>query len=340
MTPARAAAARRPLGPVPAAYPVSLLVRLLLGALAVLALTATATTPLPAFGQSSAAELRETDEPLEINAEDGIEWNRNDKTYVARGNARAASGDVEVLADVLTAHYREREQAAESEEGDSLFSQGGGSEIYLLEATGNVRINSPEGSVYGDKGQYKLEEKIFVMTGDDLRLISKEDVVTARDSLEYWEDQQKAVARGKAHATHEDKQIKADVLTANFAEDAAGDLEVRRIDAEGNVEIITAKEYARGREGVYYVDRELATLEGDVKITQGENQLDGDYAEVDMATGISRLLGAPPGSKEKPKQVKALVLPRASKKSEENAAGENAGGENAGDAAPADGGSQ
>src|SRR3546814_11258910 len=57
----------------------------------------------------------------------------------------------------------------------------------------------------------------------------------------------------------------------------------------------------------------MATLEGEVKITQGENQLVGNYAEVDMATGISRLLGAPPGSAQQPTQVKALVLPRATK---------------------------
>src|SRR5690606_28247575 len=187
----------------------------------------------------SVDRLRESDQPLEINAEQGIEWNRNERTYIARGNARASSGDVEVLADELTAYYRE---PAEGEQGSA--------EIFLLEATGNVRINSPEGSVYGDKGQYKLEEEVFIMTGGDLRLVSKEDVVTARDSLEYWEGQRKAVARGKAHATHEDKQIKADVLTANFQENAAsGDMEVHRIDAVGNVEIMTAKEYARGREG-------------------------------------------------------------------------------------------
>lgn len=258
----------------------------------------------PAFGQSI-ENLRKSDQPLEINANDGIEWNRNDKTYIARGNARAASGDVEVLADVLTAYYREPD---EGEEGET--------EIFLLEATGNVRINSPEGSVYGDKGRYKLDEQIFVMTGSDLRLVSKNDVVTARDSLEYWEGQRKAVARGQAHATHEDKQIKADVLTANFREDTEGDLAVYRIDAVGNVEILTAKEYARGHKGVYFVDEERAELEGEVKITQGENQLDGNYAEVNMATGISKLLGARPGSAEQPSQVKALVLPRASKDKE------------------------
>jgi lipopolysaccharide export system protein LptA len=296
-----------------AGLPVALLAAggLLLAGLAV------ALSPAPSWGQSAAADLRESDEPLEINAEQGIEWNRNEKTYVARGNARAASGEVEVLADVLTAYYRERGDS--NDKNDSLFSQGGDSEIYLLEARGNVRINSPEGTVFGDKGQYKLAEKVFVMTGRDLKLISKDDVVTARDSLEYWEGEQKAVARGKAHATHEDKQIKADVLTANFKENAQGDLEVHRIDAVGNVEIMTQKEYARGREGVYHVDRELATLEGDVKITQGENQLNGDYAEVNMATGISRLLGGPPGSAAPAKPVTAIVLPRATKEQKESA---------------------
>src|SRR3989337_886786 len=106
---------------------------------------------LPGVGAAQSVDrLRESDQPLEINADDGIEWNRNDKTYIARGNARAASGDVEVLADMLTAYYRE---PAEGEQGST--------EIYLLEAIGNVRINSPEGSVYGDKGQYKLDEQVF-----------------------------------------------------------------------------------------------------------------------------------------------------------------------------------
>src|SRR3546814_19828938 len=77
-----------------------------------LALPLAGTLPLTGLSPSGAhaqsvERLRESDQPLEINANDGIEWNRNDKTYIARGNARAASGDVEVLADVLTAHYRD-----------------------------------------------------------------------------------------------------------------------------------------------------------------------------------------------------------------------------------------
>lgn len=265
---------------------------------AALALVLGLAMPLPAGGQAL-GNIQESDEPLEINAEEGIEWNRNDKTYVARGNARAASGDIEVLAEVLTAYYRE------SEDGDS--------EIFMIEADGDVRISSPEGTVYGDKGQYKLDEQVFIMTGEDLRLEGEKDRLTARDSLEYWEAKQQAVARGNANAYHEDKQIRADVLTANFVENAESEMEVRRIDAQGNVEIRTQTEFVTGNEGVYYVDRELATLSGGVKITQDKNQLNGEFAEVNLATGVSTLKGAKPGSKAQT-PVTAIVMPKSKPK--------------------------
>ncbi len=35
--------------------------------------------------------------PLEINADNGIEWRRDQKVYVASGNARAARGDIDLL---------------------------------------------------------------------------------------------------------------------------------------------------------------------------------------------------------------------------------------------------
>src|SRR3546814_19183702 len=125
-------------------------------------------------------------------------------------------------------------------------------------------------------------------------MVSKDDVVTARDSLEYWEGERKAVARGAAQATHEDKQIKADVLTAIFEEDAQGELAVHRLDAVGNVEILTAEEYASGRQGTYFVEQEMAPLAGEVKLPQGEHQLDRPYAQLNMAPAIPRLQRPPP----------------------------------------------
>ena len=238
--------------------------------------------------------LDESDAPLEINADEGIEWRRDSNQYVARGNARAAQGDLEVYADVLTAHYR--------------AGADGGNEIYQIDAEGNVRILSPGEAVYGDQGRYEVDRGRMVLVGDNLRLETAQDLITARDTLEYWEREQYAVARGNATAVREDKRLRADALVAHLARDADNKLAVDRVDGKGNVQISTPTEYVRGNSGVYYVNQELATLTGAVKITRGENQLNGEYAEVNLRTGVSKLLGAPPGSTTS-SRVRGLLMP-------------------------------
>ncbi len=227
--------------------------------------------------------------PLEINADQGIEWRRNQNTYVASGNARATRGDLELFADVLTAHYRD---AAD-----------GSTEIYKITANGNVRIVSPSEQAEGDRGAYDVDNGVVVLLGDNLRLTTPEEVITARDSLEYWEQKQMAVARGEALATREDRRISADVLAAHFQPGVDETRELQRIEAYGNVEVETDQDFASGDRGTYFVDKELATLQGTVKITRGRNQMNGDYAEVDMATGVSRLMSSGSG-------VKSMILPK------------------------------
>lgn len=250
-----------------------------------------------AHGQALSG-LQSGNEPLEINADEGIEWRRNEQVYVARGNAVAARGDITVYADEMTAHYRKTDKSS--------------TDIDRIDVVGNVRIVSPSETVYGDRGAYDVINGVLVLVGKDLRLIGEQDTITARDSLEYWENKQMAVARGDAEAIREDKRIKADVLTAHFEPGANDSQELKRIEAFGNVRITTAEEYARGNHGIYYVDRELASLNGDVKITREDNQLNGQYAEVNLKTGISRLLPGPPGqtAKDGGQRVHGLLVPK------------------------------
>ncbi len=239
--------------------------------------------------------LQSGDGPLEINADDGIEWRRDSQQYIARGNARAAQGDLEVFADVLTAYYRS------GAEGDN--------EIYQIDLLGNVRIASPGETVYGEVGRYDLDQAVMVLRGNNLKIVTAQDTVTARDSLEYWEELQVAVARGNAVAQRGNERIRADSLTAHLREDAQGRMEMRRIDAVGGVEIATPSEFITGNKAVYYVQRRFATLTGGVKVTRGENQLNGEYAEVDLVTGVSKLMAGPPGSASN-QRVRGLLLPQ------------------------------
>ncbi len=251
--------------------------------------------PLAALQAQALTEgLGSSNVPLEINADEGIEWRRDQKQYVASGNARAAQGELEVFGNQLIAHYREGAE--------------GGTEIYRVDAVGDVKIVSPGETAYGDNGVYDIDKQVMVLTGQNLRMVSGADTITARDSIEYWEEKQLAVARGNAVAIREDKRVHGNTLTAHFVRDAENKLEIERIDAHGDVRVATKTEYATGDNGIYFVKKELANLTGNVKITQGENQMNGDEAEFNLATGVSKLKST------SGQQVRGLILPSSKKK--------------------------
>lgn len=247
----------------------------------------------PAHGQNLLS-FGSGEEPVEITAEEGIEWRRKEKVYIASGKARAARGEIELFGDILSAFYRD--------------GADGSTEVYRVEAHGNVRILSPNERVYGDDGYYDVERGVVTLTGKALRLETGGDSITANESLEYWEAKQLAVARGGAVASRGDKSLSADLLVGHFRKDDEGRLVLSQVDAEGQVEISTPTDFVTSKSGVYHVDKELAELIGDVKITRGEAQLNGEYAEVNLATGVSRLLAASPGG-EPDSRVRGLIVP-------------------------------
>jgi lipopolysaccharide export system protein LptA len=167
----------------------------------------------------------DSDQPIEIFADNGIEWQQENLIFLARGNARAVRGAVTVYADELRACYRERAD--------------GGTDIWRLDAIGNVRIKTPGETAYGDNAVYQVDEKILVLKGGKVRLVSGDDEITADKQLEYWEKKQMAVARGNAFAVRGNKRLRADVLAAYFRTDSKGENKLYRIDAFDRVKIVT-----------------------------------------------------------------------------------------------------
>jgi lipopolysaccharide export system protein LptA len=274
--------------------------------------------------------------PIEITARDGIEWRQNEKQVIARGNARAVRENVTVTAERLIAHYRKKGGAAEKPQ-PSAPPKGGitgddsdtsGNEIYRVEADGHVRIFTPTDAAEGDRAIYDLDQAVLLMTGKNLKLTTPQDVLTAKDTLEYWSQKHMAVARGNAVVVTQDgRRIAADTLVAytmdtprpagaptqpvrasskapKEPEDpltSPGKLE--KVEAIGNVSVRTATETVTGDRAVYVPETGLARLAGQVRITRGQNQLNGVEAEVNLKTGVSRLLSGPAG------RVQGLVVP-------------------------------
>ena len=237
-------------------------------------------------------------DPIRIEANDGIEWQRIKQVYIARGDASASQGGVTVEADELIAYYRSTETGTD--------------EIYRIDAIGKVRIVSEKEVATADKAIYDVVKGVLVLTGKQVRLVTPQDTIIARDSLEYYEDQRLAVARGDALAIRDDRRVRADVLMAHFAaaKDEQRSSKMERIEAIGNVHLSTKTDIVTAKRGDYRLDTGLATVTGDVRITRGETQLNGDRAEVNLNTGQSRLINAP-GTQKTNERVRAIFVPTA-----------------------------
>ncbi len=250
---------------------------------------------------------------LEVTAAGGFEWREQEQKIIATGDARAVRGTVTVLADRLIAHYRKRGTAPAA----AGVADTGSTEIYRIEAEGHVRILTPTDEAVGDRAIYDLDQAVMVMTGQGLRFTTPQQVLTARDSVEYWADKRMAVARGAARVVTSDaRQITADTLvgyttapdstptpTANAPADPVASGKLQRVEAYGNVEVRTASDTVRGDRAVYVPDSGIARVLGQVRVTHGQNQLNGPAADVNMKTGVARMI-ADPGQR-----VQGLIMP-------------------------------
>ncbi len=292
------------------------------------------------------------DGPIRIQADSGIEWQQNQRVYIARGNAVAARGNSEVHADTLIAHYREKAGAKTDAKTDDnapakpegglagpVSGEGGGNtEIIRVEAIGNVVLKHEASTVTGDRAVYDIDQGLAMVTGNNLKLTTATDVVTARDSLEWYDNRQIAVARGEAVATRSTKTIKADILTAYMHKSATpqpkgapragpaaanptpraaatqgatpagaliggqeGELRISRVDAQGHVVITDALNTGRGDYGVYNGDTGIATLIGNVVIQRGVNVIQGQRGVMDLNNNIARMMpsGGPGDGKQR-----------------------------------------
>lgn len=283
--------------------------------------------------------------PIDVTSRDGMEWRQNEMMVVARGDARAVRGTVTVTADTLIARYRKKTPAAGAATPVATpavstpavtappggmpgsTSDTGANEIYRLEAIGNVKIFTATDLAVGEKAVYDIDQAVLLMTGNAMTITTPQQVMTARDTMEYWSQKHMMVGRGLATVvTSDGRRVAGDTLVGFTQPDtppagtpapppkpaasaakpsdplgASGKLQ--RVEGFGSVQVRTATEIINGDRGVYVADTGIARLAGHVKITRGQNQLEGDEALVNMRTGISTLVRDPG------KRVQGLVMP-------------------------------
>lgn len=257
----------------------------------------------------AAATKEQSAKPVDVSADDSLEWYQDQQLYIARGNAKAIRGDMVVDADTLMAHERDKPPAGTPKVKDKTADKNGSGDIDKMTADGHVRITDPKQRVTGDHAIYDLDQHIMVVTGNNLRYETEKEVVTAKDSLEYYEDKKIAVARGNAVADKGERHVTGDLLTAEFRDEPNGEQQLWKMTAVGHVTVITKGNVSKGDRAVYDIARDIAILTGNVRVTRTDGtQLTGDVGEVDFKSNQSRLLNEGHG------RVRALLTSKTAPK--------------------------
>lgn len=254
-------------------------------------------------------------QPIEITATKNVEWDRTNKKYIARDNVIVTQGTMTLKCDTLTADYREGATSS--------------TEIWQLVAEGNVTIADAKNTAYGDHGVYDVASGHAVLTGKDLKLVSPVQTVTARDRLEYFSNDRKAMAVGNAKVIRPNNTLSAAVLTAYFKDESTqsaststaakktdnaatvmkGSGNLDRLEADGNVVILTPTERLSGNKARYNAATDIAELLGNVKVEKDENILEGSRAEVNLTTNISKMFA----DEKKGGRVRGVFFPSTKK---------------------------
>lgn len=168
--------------------------------------------------------------------------------------------------------------------------------------------------------QQATEEPAGLSGHDD-----RQPIEVTSDELEVRDLEKVATFTGNVDAVQGDMTLTARVLDVHYGSDpgqaaapesgVAGNNEIRKIVATGDVVVTSPREVAEGDYGVYDLQTRLITLTGNVVLTQDENVVRGDRLVVELDTGISRVL-----PKEDGGRVRALFVP------EQNPAPAGAGG--------------
>lgn len=232
--------------------------------------------------------------PMVVTADQTLEWNRAEKQFTARGNAKAEQGDVALLGEVLKAYY--------ADNSDKNF------DIQSISASDNVQIHSGESIIYGDEADYDLLSDKAIVTGTDLKMVSGGNTLRSRDRFEYWPNRGffQAIGAPRITSVNEKGQVTtltADTLTATFEKNAYGANELQKIDVKGHVVITTPTEVLTSDEGTYYAGANRAEVRGNVEITRGPNILEGTRAEVDLNTNISKIFAGDTGAGQRVRGV-------------------------------------
>jgi len=103
------------------------------------------------------------------------------------------------------------------------------------------------------------------------------------------------------------KPVPASATPSGAAPDAQN---IRRIEARGDVTVVSRDQSASGDLGVYDLLAKTITLTGNVVVTQGKNVIHGERVVVETVTGNAHVEASPTAAGTPQGRVRALIIPQ------------------------------
>ncbi len=211
-------------------------------------------------------------ENLEIVASGFLEWNQENNSYIADGNAIASQGTRSIKADKITAFY-------ESEENR---------DIVRIEAEGAVKFADTGNSGYSETLTYEMDAKLFILSGNKNQFRSEKFTAEASNRIQYDELNGELFLQDDAQISISgERTIKAQQIEILLSDN--GDL--KSVKAFEKVKLIEEMgRIAHANQAFYQAESGTMTLKESVEIIDGKNLLQGDTAIINVKTGYSKIL--------------------------------------------------
>lgn len=112
------------------------------------------------------------------------------------------------------------------------------------------------------------------------------------DRFELNERDGQAILRGNVRVVQGGLTLLCETLVVHYdKEDDDENPSIARMDATGQVRLTSDSEKVESKWGIYDVAGRVVTLGGEVILTRGENQLNGERLELDLVSGLAKLDG-------------------------------------------------
>lgn len=136
--------------------------------------------------------------PIEVTADNALEWDRANKTFTATGNAIIKQGDSSINAPSITAFYDEADtitirqviaepnavliQPTETLKARKVTADFNKGVLGTVTAINNVVLETDTETLYGDKAIYNANDRIVIVTGN-VRIEQDKNVLTGNQAI-------------------------------------------------------------------------------------------------------------------------------------------------------------